>query len=107
MSSIRRGLCMMILSISTALGASACSAEGPTDDDVTDVNGDEQGDDTARSENVSEESEPICEGMQPGAHCTIKCGDNWIHLYNVTSGSCQAQCDTHCKWNCNGACWSL
>jgi len=107
MSNTRRGLCMAILAISTALGANACIAERPTEDDVISAKGEEQGDNAAGDESVGEISQPLCEGLQPGAHCTINCGGYWHHFYNVAPGHCNAKCQAECGWNCDYACWSL
>lgn len=108
MSNMRHGLCMAILAIMAALGANACIASAPTEDDVITAKGEVQEGSTLGDESVGETSQPLCQGDQPGAHCTVRCGAyNWYHYYDVAYGHCDDKCWQVCGGNCQVACWSL
>ncbi len=105
MSNIRRGFCMTIMALSTALGATACVAAGPAEGDELPASVGEQGNNAAVGEDVGEASQLVCEGYQPGAHCLARCGSTWYDLGNPGAGNCTAAGESACAWNLTASCW--
>jgi hypothetical protein len=107
LSNVIRGFCVLLIAGAGAVGTQGCITDEPTEGDESSVSDGDQGNEAAGDENVGEISQPVCEGYQPGAFCTARCGGNWYNLGYPGYGNCEEEGKKHCGWNLEVSCWSL